>query len=344
MKTDKHSDFGVTDHSATAKILKKGVSERLIEILPESYSPNALTLTGGALATLSALTIWFLFPEMQSGTTLGKLAMMSSAILLIMYAVFDQLDGMQARRLNRASPFGDFLDHWVDTIIANNLTVPVMVMLQLDHSRMWLMAFIASLAFWAHNWETRNSNYRSLPVIGGLESVWTGLAIMTVTSIYGLQVWRLEWQSISLLDAVYWYGIAALAWVVIKAVRTSQVRLMDYLGFIGTLLPICIWHLMLAPVFEPEPLIIWVSFVTMGFIATQSTGYLMRHLWLGGNYQSFDLIGFLLGVALCGATIVANLTDMAPGLMLTAALLIAGISMLRVAVQGITSYRQMMRG
>ncbi len=344
MATDKKSEkFGVTDRSATAPILKEGVSRRIIDVLPSWYSPNALTLTGFVFAASSAFIIWTLMPAMRAGTTLGKTAMMLSALLLIIYAVFDQLDGMQARKLGKSSAFGDFLDHWIDTIIANNLTVPIMVMLYVDQPKIWLMAFLTSLAFWAHNWETRNTNFRELPVVGGLESVWTTLAIMTITALFGVGVWYEQWRGISLFPIVYWYGNAALAWVVIKALRNSQFRLMDYLGFIATLLPICVWHLIFATAYEGDQVVVWAGFIAMGFIATQSTGHLMQHLWLGGNYRSFDVVGFLLGLTLCIGSMF-NAGANAPSMMETWLVsLIVFVSIVRVIWQGLSSYRMMLQ-
>lgn len=333
------TEFGVTDNSPTAPLLKKTVSERIIRVLPQWYSPNALTLTGGSFATVSAAIVWIFTDEMRQGSAAGIFWMMTSAVLLIIYAVFDQLDGMQARKLKRSSAFGDFLDHWVDTIIANSLTVPIMVMLDLPQTMIWSMAFITALAFWAHNWETRTTNYRQLPVIGGLESVWTALFIMSITSYFGTGIWHTQWFGISLLALVYSYGIAALGWVVIRALRTSGVQLRDYLGFIAALAPVSIWLLVLAPGYTGNLFFVWLTYITMGLMATLLTGHQMQYLWLKRELRSFDIGTFILGSLLLVASIAApgdNSPSWIEQMVITGA---CGVAALRVLHQGISSYR-----
>lgn len=341
--TGKAEKFGVTDHSVTAPILKRLISDQVLKVLPSFYSPNALTLTGGFLAASSCILIWVMTPEMRSGSDMGKLWMITSAVLLIVYGVFDQLDGMQARKLGRSSPFGDFLDHWVDTIIANSITVPIMVMLNVDQWLIWLMAFTTSLAFWAHNWETRNENYRQLPLVGGLESIWTGLVIMVLTSIYGIGVWQIEFLGAPLLLIFYWLGWSALAWVVVKSLMTSRIRTADYVGFILALVPISLWLLVIAPNYSDSFMFVCVGYVIMGFMSTYLTGNLMRHLWLGGDYRRYDLWTPVLGVCVVIAGLLNLGLDTMSGIEQIVLLVVAAITIGRVVYQGFNSYAEMMR-
>jgi phosphatidylglycerophosphate synthase len=139
--------FCVTDRSATAPFLRTGVSAKVINILPAGYSPNALTLTGGAFALCSAAMLWLFADEMRAGSLAGNVMLILSGVFLVVYATFDQLDGMQARKQNRSSTYGDFLDHWVDTLLANSLTVPFMVLVRSDITMIWAMSLLTALAF-----------------------------------------------------------------------------------------------------------------------------------------------------------------------------------------------------
>jgi phosphatidylglycerophosphate synthase len=335
----KQDDFGVTDRSATAPFLKTVISVQLLKVLPGGYSPNALTLSGGFCALLSALTIWLSIEEMRAGTVLGNIAMMASAVLLIVYGVFDQLDGMQARKLKRSSSFGDFLDHWVDALIANSLTLPVMVLIGVEHHLIWLMIFTTAIAFWSHNWETRNINYRFLPLIGGLESIWTVLAIMTLTTIYGIEVWQKLILGVSLLSIFYWLGLSALIWVVIKSLISSRDRLLDYVGFVVSLLPLSIWLLMFAPDSSGEGVFTWVGYITLGLTAALMTGDVMRNHWLDTEYRGYDYLGIAAGLILCVATYLAQDST---GLIVKAVVLIfAMVQIGRVVRQGLVTYREM---
>ncbi len=331
----KREKFGVTDHSITAPLLLKYVSLPLIKIVPAGYSPNALTLSGGFFAALSIGVIWFFGGEMRSGSIEGMALMMLSAISLVIYGVFDQLDGMQARKLQQSSPFGDFLDHWVDALIANAYTVPVMVLLEIDPVLIWLMAFVTALAFWAHNWETKNSNYRDLPVVGGLESIWTAFTIMTLTSIFGIQVWQAEFfPGIDLRSVFYWCGLAALLWVVFKALTRSHEKIIEYTGFFITLAPMSFW--ILTSHFDESRLLYhWAAYMTLGMMAALMTGRLMRHQWLGEPYPLVDWISFTGGVLLCvpGSVIAGGEEIILSSFF--------AVTVGRVLWQGFLTYRQM---
>jgi phosphatidylglycerophosphate synthase len=339
----KAKKFGVTDHSATAPFLKGLVSDNVLRILPAAYSPNALTLTGGFMALLSVIILWTFMDEMIAGSILGKTLMVSSAALLIVYAVFDQLDGMQARKTGRSSPFGDFLDHWVDTIIANSMTLPYMIMLKVPVPLIWLMAFTVALAFWAHNWETRNNNYRHLPLVGGLESIWTALIITILTCLFGFDVWEQQWMGLSLLTVLYWFGWSALAWVVIKSLRTTRVRVADYLGFIMALLPISAWLILRGPALLDDFFIVCVGYVALGFMATFLTGNLMRHLWLGGVYRRYDIWTPVLGVIMLLAALYSSSSSAGAlsQLELATVSVVCAAAIIRVIHQGISSYREL---
>ena len=336
-KGDISDTFTVKDHSATAPVLQNLVSKPVLKVLPSGYSPNALTLTGGCFALSSAVLVWLFADVMRAGDQLGIMLMMSSAIMLVIYAVFDQLDGMQARKLKRSSSFGDFLDHWVDALIANSLTVPIMLFIDIEPALICLMAVTAALAFWVHNWETRNVNRRDLPVVGGLESIWTALGIMSVTSIWGIDIWHSKVAGFNLYILVYWASWSALAWVVIKALYGSRERLIDYVGFVLVLAPMCGWLLLFAPALLESPKA-WLGYTIFGITATFLTGNLMRHHWLKNDYIRYDLPFFGLGLLLCGVSFVAG-----SGSFIETAALIVGFlfSAGRLIHQGFDTYHRM---
>jgi hypothetical protein len=144
VKEPGHDQFGVTDHSATAPVLKRAISERVIHRIPAWVSPNALALTSGVLAAMAVASVWLFLGNMRAGTVAGKVWMIRTALLLIIYGVCDQLDGMQARPTDRSSAFGEFLDHWVDTLITNAMTVPMMAAYRHYKPPFWWLAMRVS--------------------------------------------------------------------------------------------------------------------------------------------------------------------------------------------------------
>ncbi len=309
MSSDEHKDtqlnrdlkareeaFFTADDSLLAPILKRLITTPVFRILPSGYSANQLTLSGGACALMVPLSLWFASYEIEQGSAFGRLILLGSTLLLIMYAVFDQLDGMQARRLGTSSSFGDFIDHWVDTSIANLTPVPIMIMLGLSNTLIFWMAMAVLLAFWAANWEVRQSNRRLLPKIGGLEAIMTGCVVLTATAIGGIDIWRVALLGIPLTWMIYAITIPWLVVVVVQVARRAgnqRQRLgFEIAGFALTLAPITCWLVIYAPAIEGSALY-YFGYVTIGISATLMTGALMRHHWLGIPYRAIHA-GFAL--------------------------------------------------
>ena len=80
----------------------------MLEFLPDSWSPNHLTLA----STLACATSFLLATLANESTP----AMLAAALLVFAYVSLDNMDGAQARRTNRSSRLGEFLDHWLDTL------------------------------------------------------------------------------------------------------------------------------------------------------------------------------------------------------------------------------------
>lgn len=70
-------------------------------------SPNVITIVGGFIGVVGSVLLFFEF----------HLATYLSFILLYIYGVFDLLDGMVARELNKNSRFGAMLDTLFDKLV-----------------------------------------------------------------------------------------------------------------------------------------------------------------------------------------------------------------------------------
>eukprot|EP00919_Chromeraceae_sp_WS-2016_P046228 GHVR01109857.1.p1 GENE.GHVR01109857.1~~GHVR01109857.1.p1 ORF type:complete len:186 (+),score=22.41 GHVR01109857.1:458-1015(+) len=92
----------------TSPFYRKAVSplcDRLCSHLPLWVHPDWLTLLGTVCAFASALCV-------------GCSCFLSGALLWQLYAVLDNMDGKQARRLKLSSFGGEFLDHSCDALVA----------------------------------------------------------------------------------------------------------------------------------------------------------------------------------------------------------------------------------
>lgn len=336
----KAREFVTEDRSLAAPILKRLVSMRVINLLPTRYSANALTLSGGACALAVAVSLWIAPQEIRQETPLGQTLLIASSFLILAYAVFDQLDGMQARRLGTSGPFGDFLDHWVDTTLANLIPVPAMILLGVAHPLILLMALWTALAFWAANWEVREVNRRILPYVGGLESILIGIGLWTGTVIFGPGVWQHEVAGVKLLTVIYGVCLIPLVIVVLHATRTSGVgKLGELFGFLLTLTPLSAWILWRLTE-ASEPIIYNLAFISLGVTATLMTGDLMRQHWMETGYRKINIWLMVPGLALLAAAAVSG----QPGLSFPEMALVgmtAALAVIWLTWQGIDTFRRL---
>jgi phosphatidylglycerophosphate synthase len=291
-------NFSVEDRSLLAPLLKNLITIRVLKFIPDTYSANALTLSGAACAAGVAILMWISATEMRAASTLGAITLCASAFLLLTYAVFDQLDGMQARRLGTSGHLGDFVDHWVDTAIANLVPVPIMLMLGVEPLFILIMHLAAAFAFWSANWETRNLNKRILPKVGGLESIVIGCVMMVITAFNGVGIWDISFANVKLLSVIYWSCLPWLLLVIFFAVRSGRSSLLDLLGFAITLTPLSIWLLLDSSQPSQVGLYSLLGYVSLGLVATIMTGDLMRQYKIKISYQRIKWVFFVIGLVL----------------------------------------------
>ena len=336
----KADSFFTEDRSLAAPFLKQLVSMRVIDLLPRGYSANALTLSGGACALAVAVSLWIAPQEIRQETPLGQVLLIVSSVLILAYAVFDQLDGMQARKLGTSGPFGDFLDHWVDTTLANLIPVPAMILLGVPHPLILLMALWTALAFWAANWEVREVNKRILPYVGGLESILIAITLWLGTVILGPGVWQHEIGGIKLLTGIYWLCLIPLVLVVIHACRTSGTgKLGELAAFLATLAPLSAWILWRLTEASP-PIIYNLAFISLGITATLMTGDLMRQHWMGTTYRPLNIGLMVPGLAMLGAALAAG--DTGISMIETAFVTLTAITYIGLLTwQGVNTWRSL---
>ena len=243
--------------------------------------------------------------QMRAGTALGSVLLVLSAVLLIFYGIFDQLDGMQARRRGGGSALGDFLDHWVDALMANLIPVTMLKLGGVSAEKTVLLAVLIGYGWWANNWEVRNRGERLLPLLGGLELIWVGVFITLLTAAYGSEVWNQELFGIALRDGVYWTVLGALLWALNRNLQRCKQQRWEFLGLLLSLGPLAVWYLALARAADPGPAAEWLmnaALLLIGLAATKHAGDLMRQHWMGIRYRSVDASLALpaLGLALIG--------------------------------------------
>ncbi len=166
----------VIDNSLARPWLDRLYFEPLIRILPRSITPNTITLSGLAacLAMLAMLLSW---------KAPSAVLALVSALAIHAYTLADQLDGMQARRTNRTSALGGFLDHACDFI--NGQIIIWAACLLVDAGATWLIAVSSAytFAFLTCHLEERTSGTLHFGAVGPLEGL---LAVTLFLLVYAV--------------------------------------------------------------------------------------------------------------------------------------------------------------
>ncbi|WP_169569378.1 CDP-alcohol phosphatidyltransferase family protein [Sneathiella limimaris] len=291
-------NFESQDFSATAPTLRKWATDPILNLIPETVSPNALTLFGGICAGITAFLLWFSKSLIDPTTSIGKTLLVLGALLLVVYAICDQLDGLQARRLKRGGPAGDFLDHWVDAFLANITPIALMYMMVYPLEQMVIMSLVVTFAFWTNNWETRNNHARKLPFLGGLEFIWVGVVCLIVTAIWGYEIWDETIFEVELRHLSYAVVISVLSFSIFKNCVRARDHLKDLLTPALSLGTISIWliysHHQGALTWNTQSL----AFLTLALMGVRHTGDLMRALWLNSRIKDIEPLFVLPGICL----------------------------------------------
>lgn len=151
--------------SAQGSILRpyyqKWIWQPLLDFVPQSWSPNVLTVISTFSCALSFLLAATLSQE--------PLAMLLAAFLVFAYSSLDNMDGDHARRTGQSSRLGEFLDHWLDTI--NNGFVILGACLAVGLPTIIALAVLAigSLAFFAVQLELRYTGVFRMGALGDIE-------------------------------------------------------------------------------------------------------------------------------------------------------------------------------
>jgi CDP-diacylglycerol--glycerol-3-phosphate 3-phosphatidyltransferase len=101
-------------------------------------TPNALTAAGVTLCAASAVLIWF-------GDDNQWLVYWSAAIVFVIGSVLDILDGALARRSDKATPFGAFLDSISDRVSEGFVLTAIALVFSRHGNEVALALAIASI-------------------------------------------------------------------------------------------------------------------------------------------------------------------------------------------------------
>lgn len=282
-------EFKSQDFSATAPILRRLFSDPILNMIPKSVSPNALTLFGGCAAGGTAMILWLADWLPQAQTFNGRIILTMGAFLLVVYAICDQLDGLQARRIARGGPSGDFLDHWIDALLANLIPIGLMNFMVYDFYFTLCMTIVVALAFWANNWETKTHNARKLPFLGGLEFIWVGVFCLLATAMWGKTIWDMELFTVELRHWAYLVVISTLGLSILKNAYNGKERIAEILTPLASFSGIALFLISQHEMGDSNWYTHYFGLMIIGLMGVKHTGDQMRQLWLNEDPVKLEL-------------------------------------------------------
>ena len=157
--------------------LEKYLYIHLIKLIPQWLPANYITL-------LSALAVFVSFMTASLFGSSQVISYFTVPILILVYLVFDDLDGMQARKTNTSSPLGEYLDHFLDVFNIGLCQVALLMMLGIHAG--WITAiflFTAYLVISATFFLQAKTDELVLERIGIFESLLLGFFLMILARI-----------------------------------------------------------------------------------------------------------------------------------------------------------------
>ena len=249
-------------HSILLPLYRQYLWKFILEALPRSLSPNAMTIISTACCVGSFLI----------ATTLrhSGIALFCAAFLVLCYFTFDNLDGAQARRVGRSSRMGEFLDHWLDTLNNGFVVIGACVVAGLPPLFILAVLCCGTVAFFAVQWELRSTGVFRMGRIADIEGN-TAVALLYLSvAIVGQEAFAnpLLPGLPTAATLLGWGVIAQALWTILSAVRATSHRRGEFLPLIAASGVLGLWALqgeqtpacylaiafLLNPVFTSKPI------------------------------------------------------------------------------------------
>ena len=154
--------YSGSDSSYFYKYVHSPLAEFIVARLPRWLAPNVITLLAFSHSLLAYVLI--------NGETVEPWKWVLSGYLYWTYAVLDNMDGKQARRLQASSPLGLVLDHGCDALVTVMMSINMQKILAFDpvSEVHWiLLSFLLPvIIFFFATWEELMIGSLDLPVVG----------------------------------------------------------------------------------------------------------------------------------------------------------------------------------
>ncbi|XP_072034044.1 cholinephosphotransferase 1-like [Amphiura filiformis] len=164
----------------------------LVEQIPRTIAPNAITLAGLAFNILGSLILMYYDPTANQDCP--SWTYVFAAISLFAYQSLDAIDGKQARRTNSSTPLGELFDHGCDAVSINFVAISCGIALQLgEYPNIYFALFMISMfMFYSAHWQTYVSGTLKFGRLDVTEGQLTFCFIFMCSGVFGPGFWGLK--------------------------------------------------------------------------------------------------------------------------------------------------------
>lgn len=211
--------YALDEKSLTQRWLTEHVWTRVARRIPSVVSPNLVTASG-ALAMVVGIGFAYL------GVQGHRWGFVGVALCTLLYFVADNVDGLHARRTQRSSHFGEFLDHWTDAINAGILAFCTTLGLGLDGELLVLFVVGVALNYFTTIWEQHQSGVLHSDLFGANEAIIFGIIVYLLLCAFPGASWLVYRPgTLSVATGLAVFGICMSLWSIAKALRRCHRKL-----------------------------------------------------------------------------------------------------------------------
>ncbi len=166
-------EYHPIDRSVIKPYFKKIFVYPLVQFFPESVSPNLITSISNGLMFV-ALAVSFYHEAIPFAPVI-------ISILVYAYLIGDHLDGAQAKRTNRSSAFGEFMDHYLDTFNTGILSLIIHNIYNLSFLTIVIAITITYSLHAATIYRHNKTGFMVFEVFSSFEAVLISIAIILLS-------------------------------------------------------------------------------------------------------------------------------------------------------------------
>ena len=218
------------DDSLIYKYITSPTAEWLVQnVVPTWMAPNVITLIGMLFIIVSHVQYWYYSTGKGIESDPPSWVHFLAGVNILLYSLFDNMDGKQSRKTKSSSTYGMLLDHGVDCLVSIMLSMNLNAALRGQHPfSFYSVVLVAVIPLYTAVWETYQLKGMFLPVFNGPnEGLFITSACFIWTGIVGVKWWHVEqlfgYKRFELLIIFSMFiAITTIFWNVVKVVTHNS--------------------------------------------------------------------------------------------------------------------------